>query len=499
MRILNDVRSVLTLGLTLALAIAPAACGNSAAPVPPGTGGGSGTSAGTGTTGTSGAGGGSGGAGGSAPVVHTEEDLAAMRVNIDAYIDQRFEAPADATDKLLGLLDAGQFSLDEIEKLLRGPRAAYPAPATALGKVGTFDVTCYHVDYSSIAYIQAPLGYDPAKPHPLIVVGHGGNSSMSADYARQTALSYIKAYAPLGKALGAILVAPATERGWSPIGDSLILSSISRVQRDYNVDPDRVYVTGQSMGGHLAWRTALTYGDHYAAFSPMSGGYTEWAGNGTLRNLWTTAGYSTWGEVEPYDLDKTNVVLHDWLVAHHFAWDGKQVPGEHPIATGELPAIADFFTQHPRQMYRADTWYSAGGTMQYTGNWNIAGWPMHTINLQRPLMSNLRHWLRVTPRPDLMSPLTFAGRVLPGNHIEITSENVRQMKVMIHPLMGIDITAPVTITVNGAELFHDVVKADRKQMLELIREFDDRGRLFHGFVDLSVTTDAAVPDPGTVN
>lgn len=497
MRILNDVRSVLTFGLTLALTLATAACGNSAAPVPPGAGGGdAGTSTGTGTSGGSG---GAGGAGGSAPVVHTEEDRAAMRVAIDAYIDQRFEAPPDATDQLLGLLDKGQFSLDETEALLRGPRAAYPAPATALGKVGDFDVTCYHVDYSSIAYIQAPLGYDPAKPLPLIVVGHGGNSSMSAAYARQTALSYIKAYAPLGKAMGAILVAPATERGWSPIGDSLILSSISRVQRDYNVDPDRVYVTGQSMGGHLAWRTALTYGDHYAAFSPMSGGYTEWAANGTLRNLWTTAGFNTWGEVEPYDLDKTNVILHDWLTAHKYAWEGKQVPGEHPIATGELPAIADFFSQHPRRMYRADTWYSAGGTMQYTGNWNIAGWPMHTINLQRPLMSNLRHWIRVTPRPDVMTPLSFQGRVLPGNHIEITSENVRQMKVMIQPLMGIDMAQPVTITVNGAELFHDVVKADRKQMLELIREFDDRGRLFHGFVDLTVTTDAPVPDPGTMN
>ncbi len=114
-------------------------------------------------------------------------------------------------------------------------------------------------------------------------------------------------------------------------------------------------------------------------------------------------------------------------------------------------------------------------------------------------MYNLRNWIRVTPRPDFMGALGFSGRVLPGNKIEITSENVRQMKVLIHPLMGIDTTQPVTITVNGAELFHDVVKPDRKQMLELIREFDDRGRLFHGFVDLSVATDTPVPDPGAVN
>ena len=110
-------------------------------------------------------------------------------------------------------------------------------------------------------------------------------------------------------------------------------------------------------------------------------------------------------------------------------------------------------------------------------------------------MYNLRHWIRVTPRPDFMGALTFYGRVLPDNHLDIVAENVRQMKVMLHPLMGLDLTKPVVITVNGKEAFNDVVAPDRKQMLELVREFDDRGRLFHAFVDLDVATDMTVPDP----
>ena len=487
MKIRNDGRSALTLGLSIALALASLAstgCSERFLPDPTGTGGGSGSS--TGSSGT----------GGGGPVVHTDADTAAMRLAIDAYIDQRFEATAEATDQLIALIDKGRFTLDEIEAILRGTRASYPAVVGKLGQIGQFDITCYHVDYSSIAYLKVPLTYDPTKPAPLIIVGHGGNSSMSADYARSTALDYIKAYNLLGKTMGAILVAPATERGWSPIGDSLILSSISRLQRDYNVDPERIYVTGQSMGGHLSWRTALTYGDHYAGFSPMSGGYSEWAANGTLRNLWTTVGYNTWGEIEPYDLDKTNVILHDWLTAHKYNWQGGQVPGEHPIGTSAFPAIADLFTKNPRNMYRADTWYSARGAMQYTANWVVAGWPKQTINLARPLMYNLRHWIRVTPRPDFMGALTFSGKVLPDNHLDIVAENVRQMKVMLHPMMGLDLTKPVVITVNGKEAFNDVVAPDRKQMLELVREFDDRGRLFHGFVDLTVATDSPVPDPG---
>ena len=240
-----DVGSALITGLGLAFALGTAACSERFVPDSPGQGGG-GSSAGS-----TGGGEGTGGA-----VVHTEADTAAMRVAIDAYIDQRFEAPPEATDQLLALLDKGHFTLNETEAILRGARSAYPAPAMKLGQIGTFDVTCYHVDYSSIAYFKVPLTYDPAKPTPLIIVGHGGDSSMSKDFARSTALDYIKAYNQLGKTMNAILIAPATERGWSPIGDSLILSSISRIQRDYNVDPERIYVTGQSMGGHLSWRTA---------------------------------------------------------------------------------------------------------------------------------------------------------------------------------------------------------------------------------------------------
>ena len=174
MKFRDDARGVLTAGFTLALALAPAACSNRVLPDPIGMGGSGGGGTVTGT----------GGNGGSGPVVHTEADTAAMRVAIDAYIDQRFEAPAGATDELIALLDKGQFTLAETEAILRGSRASYAAPAGKIGQIGEFDITCYHVDYSSIAYLKVPVTYDAAKPTALIIVGHGGNSSMSKDYAR---------------------------------------------------------------------------------------------------------------------------------------------------------------------------------------------------------------------------------------------------------------------------------------------------------------------------
>ncbi len=43
--------------------------------------------------------------------------------------------------------------------------------------------------------------------------------------------------------------------------------------------------------------------------------------------------------------------------------------------------------------------------------------------------------------------------------------------------------------------FTGVVAPDLGRMLDLVREYDDRGRIFHGFVDLDVDTDAIVGPP----
>jgi len=80
---------------------------------------------------------------------------------------------------------------------------------------------------------------------------------------------------------------------------------------------------------------------------------------------------------------------------------------------------------------------------------------------------------------------------LGDNNFEVTSDQVRELAIHLHPKM-IDFAKPVRITVNGDKLFDAKVEPDPAHMLDLVREYDDRGRVFWAKVVVQVKTDREV-------
>ncbi len=434
-------------------------------------------------------------AGSSVDAGPTPAQLAELAVRLDAYVDERMTPDAGSTAAMLAYLQQIHATAADVEWVLRKGRAHYDGPPQALGTVTqNVPISCYSVAYSSVYHIYVPRSYEPKNAVPLVIVGHGGNSTMSAAYARSTALSYINAYkAALGEQLGAIVVAPATERGWSPIGDALIFSTISKVQREYHIDPDRIFVVGQSMGGHLSWRSAMTFTDRWAGVSPQSGGYTDYITTRQIENIYGLVGYGTWGTTEPYGLTQTNQTLKAWLSGQRFPWVMVQKSGGHEIYADEQPKIAMLFSSQRRNLHASKVYLRSAGAMKYTGNW--AG-QTDVISPNKVHRWNRKRWLEVTPRPTSTDELAVWGEVKSGNRIELTTDKVRQLRVYLHPAMGIDFSRPLTIVVNGATLFSDLPPRENlAQLLETVREFDDRGRVARSFVDLNITTDSPVLAP----
>jgi hypothetical protein len=59
----------------------------------------------------------------------------------------------------------------------------------------------------------------------------------------------------------------------------------------------------------------------------------------------------------------------------------------------------------------------------------------------------------------------------------------------------VDLARPVTIVVNGEVKHAAVVPTDLSQLLERVRELDDRGRIYHASVPIDIATDTSVPVP----
>lgn len=67
---------------------------------------------------------------------------------------------------------------------------------------------------------------------------------------------------------------------------------IDKVVKDYNIQKDRICITGSSMGGFGTWSMGITYSNFFSAIGPVAGGGMAWRSS----NLKTTPVYAIHGK-----------------------------------------------------------------------------------------------------------------------------------------------------------------------------------------------------------
>lgn len=69
-----------------------------------------------------------------------------------------------------------------------------------------------------------------------------------------------------------------------------IIKFIEQLKSEYNVDEDRVYLTGLSMGGYGTWFTSMARPDLFAAIAPVCGGGMAWNAGVLNMPIWAFHG-----------------------------------------------------------------------------------------------------------------------------------------------------------------------------------------------------------------
>lgn len=149
--------------------------------------------------------------------------------------------------------------------------SAKDADPLTVEKSATYQYLCYK-----------PPGYDDAAKVPVMIFLHGAGCG---------SVDGVKKWGPAaaiagGKSFPFLLIAPIAANGawWQ---DEKLVTFTKEMLAKYKVDPDRVYLTGTSMGGFGSWDLGVRAPELFAAVVPICGG-------GNAQNAWKLQKVPVW-------------------------------------------------------------------------------------------------------------------------------------------------------------------------------------------------------------
>ena len=364
----------------------------------------------------------------------------ALKQLVHAYLDANFVERAKMRktwDEELAPIDPK--ALPKLRKELLKITHKY---GRKLAKGGT------HNFYEDVKGKQGPgkyiIGSKPGKA--LFISLHGGGAGSG------TASAYMG-----GGGWGWIYpqVLKATEHGWTDAGtEEFVMELIEAAKRTWKIDPNRIYITGHSMGGYGSW----TLGAHHA---DVFGGIAAYAGAPQCIN-------KPGGGKEEYIAVTPGIIPNLYTMPLHFfqSGDDRNVhPAANDMAHEVLKEIKEQFPEGFN--YRYDRVEGRGHAAPSEGYLPSQKWvASHPRNprpkrfLWQPVLTWKRHFYWVYwSRPELESMIEV--RTTGDNIIEIEthegSGDVDSLSVLLgDPL--VDLAKPVTIKVNGEQRFQGTVE-----------------------------------------
>ena len=236
------------------------------------------------------------------------------------------------------------------------------ADDTATGFVNRVHKSADGTEAKYVVFV--PHDYRGDRPYPLILFLHGAGE-WGTDGQKQVTVGLGSALRKREKTFPFLVVFPQSRKKTWPINpqdrrqlsDVLAtwsdqdaegrraLAILAETVKDYRVDPERIYLTGISMGGFGTWSLAASHPDRWAAIAPICGGGDPqaaekiarlpcWCFHGDadtavpvnrsrdmMKALWEAGGHPNYTEYagvghNSWDKAYDTTDLYDWLLKH---------------------------------------------------------------------------------------------------------------------------------------------------------------------------------------
>lgn len=305
--------------------------------------------------------------------------------------------------------------------------------------------------------VNLPKGYDGKKPFPLLFRFHGSGDTAEA-FARNSQTPKTDQFICITPEI------PSTDRlGWTQPGTFEFMNRLFVYAREnFNVDPQRIYLSGHSAGGAAAFYYSQIWPHRVSAFYAMA--RLHWSYHvkpePCMDTLRTVPGYFVIG------LDDTAERVDGYKTAKKY-YDEKKLPGEFVFVKSRGH---EYMIEYHAKAYD----FMMKSTRQTTPK-EIAGIFYHYGDAtdQIPYLGR-RWWLLVSPRDNPEAPFKAT---ISGQKISIDAPNIRRGRILLNDEM-LNLDQPVIVELNGKVVVEKKIERSVEFLFEWFDAEKDRGDLY---------------------
>lgn len=315
--------------------------------------------------------------------------------------------------------------------------------------------------------VYVPSSYTPEKKWPLVISLHGYSSDHVLNLRRVFGLgnkpnepdAECKQSFPPFPEIDCLTASPYAfgSIGYGSAGETDILDVLAEMKNCYNIDEDRVYLTGLSMGGEGAWHMAVRFPDIWAAVAPVCASMGFFCGP------------------EDASLFAKNLLHVPAHISH--GTDDSVVPVANARKMREIMDSLNYtyeYKEYPNVDHNSwDYTYANAGIFPWFLQFKRVRKPSKVIYTTDRLRYNSAYWVEITNISAWNMLAHIEAEVLTGNVIEVSASNITAFKLNLAEA-PVDITSQLTVICNGQEVFK---KAPEQSVIEIILDSTPTGRL----------------------
>jgi hypothetical protein len=383
----------------------------------------------------------------------------------------------DARQRLLELYKEQQsqrnpsISVEEFAQLIPALPPAEP-PVTLSSQATEFTAESERGGRAVKYLVQLPPEYHPGRAWPVLIALH---------QASETAKDALRRWSEQAGRNGYIVaapqwsIAPNTPYEYSAAEHNCVLDMLRDLRRKFQVDSDRVFLAGSGNGGNMAFDVGMSHPDQFAGAVPICGVQGHW-GDRYARNAQYLPFYVVAGDMCGGIHTENRRLLKDWIAkvypAMYVEYKGRGMEGY----AAEYTFAFDWMNRKTRANPVTEVG-AFGREFRTLRNEDNRFYWLGTDSISS------RNIMPVNWKPGILEA-TMTARAIEGNKIDVKTFGLNQVTVWFGRGLKVDITKPVTITVNNLPKWNKIVKPDLTTLLEDFHDCGDRQRLYVARVDL---------------